>query len=232
MENENLNILLVDDEEEILSFLSYALLKDGYNVRTALNGQDAIDLASKMIPDMIILDVMMPGIDGIETCKRLKQNPDLKNTIIAFLSARSDDQTKISGLEVGADDFIEKPIKPQLFIAKIKSLSRRKVQHKNKPGRIELKDIRINLEKRKVRVNENIVNLTKIEYNILLMFVQEPDKIFTREEIYSIIWGELILVGDRTLDVHVRNLRKKIGKENIQTYKGVGYSFNLIQNVE
>jgi len=227
-----LNILLVDDEEEILSFLSYALLKDGYNVRTALNGQDAIDLASKMIPDMIILDVMMPGIDGIETCKRLKQNPDLKNTIIAFLSARSDDQTKISGLEVGADDFIEKPIKPQLFIAKIKSLSRRKVQHKNKPGRIELKDIRINLEKRKVRVNENIVNLTKIEYNILLMFVQEPDKIFTREEIYSIIWGELILVGDRTLDVHVRNLRKKIGKENIQTYKGVGYSFNLIQNVE
>jgi two-component system alkaline phosphatase synthesis response regulator PhoP len=170
---------------------------------------------------------MMPEMDGIETCKILRENKKLDDSLIAFLSARNDDFTKISGLETGADDYIVKPIKPMVFVAKIKSLLRRKTFIQKSTGKIAINDLRINLDKRKVKKGGDRIDLTKIEFKLLLLLVNAPDKIFPREEIYHKIWGTQILVGDRTLDVHVRNLRKKIGKENIRTFKGVGYAFNL-----
>lgn len=229
MKNGDVKILLVDDEEEILDFLSYNLEKEGYEVHTAQSGKEAIDLADKVNPDIIILDVMMPELDGIETCKILRENKSLDDSLIAFLSARNDDFTKISGLETGADDYIVKPIKPMVFVAKVKSLLRRKSHIQKSTGKITINDLKINLDKRKVKRDGETVDLTKIEYKLLLLFVNAPDKIFSREEIYQKIWGTQILVGDRTLDVHVRNLRKKIGKQNIKTFKGVGYAFNLGQ---
>lgn len=232
MKNGDVKILLVDDEEEILEFLSYNLQKEGYIVYTALNGKEAIEKAGKVIPDIIVLDVMMPGIDGIETCRILRENEVLDDSLITFLSARNDDFTKISGLETGADDYIVKPLKPMVFVAKIKSLLRRKFHIQKSTGKININDLKINLDKRKVKKDGDPVDLTKIEYKLLLLFVNNPDKIFSREEIYLKIWGTEILVGDRTLDVHVRNLRKKIGKENIRTYKGVGYAFNLSEEFE
>jgi two-component system alkaline phosphatase synthesis response regulator PhoP len=227
MKNGDVKILLVDDEEEILEFLAYNLEKEGYEVHTALSGREALDLADKVLPDIVVLDVMMPEMDGIETCKALRENKSLDDTLIAFLSARNDDFTKISGLETGADDYIVKPIKPMVFVAKIKSLLRRKSLIHKSTGKITVNDLKINLEKRKVKRDGEAVDLTKIEYKLLLLFVNAPDKVFSREEIYQKIWGAQILVGDRTLDVHVRNLRKKIGKHNIRTFKGVGYAFNL-----
>jgi two-component system alkaline phosphatase synthesis response regulator PhoP len=227
MKNGDVKILLVDDEEEILDFLSYNLEKEEYQVFTAQSGKEAVDLAGKHTPDIIVLDVMMPEMDGIETCKILRENKKLDDSLIAFLSARNDDFTKISGLETGADDYIVKPIKPMVFVAKIKSLLRRKTFIQKSTGKIAINDLRINLDKRKVKKGGDRIDLTKIEFKLLLLLVNAPDKIFPREEIYHKIWGTQILVGDRTLDVHVRNLRKKIGKENIRTFKGVGYAFNL-----
>ena len=227
MKNDVVNILLVDDEEEILDFLSYNLKKEGYVVHTATSGKQAIEIASEVIPDVIVLDVMMPEMDGIEACSILRANRELDDTIIAFLSARNDDFTKISGLETGADDYIVKPVKPMVFVAKIKSLLRRKDTIQKSSGKITVNDLKINLDKRKVKKDGEAIDLTKIEYKLLLLLVNAPDKIFSRDEIYQKIWGTQILVGDRTLDVHVRNLRKKIGNNNIRTFKGVGYAFNL-----
>jgi len=228
MHMENIKILLVDDEEEILDFLSYNLEKSGFVVYRSLSGKEAIDLAKVILPDIIVLDVMMPEMDGIETCNAMRQNHELNDSIICFLSARNDDITKISGFELGADDFIVKPIKPAVFIAKMKSLLRRKHLSLSGSGKIKINDLRINLDKKKVKKGETNLELTKIEYNLLLLFVNSPDKIFSRDEIYMYIWGTAILVGDRTMDVHIRNLRKKIGSDNIKTHKGIGYSFNLM----
>lgn len=230
MQMENIKILLVDDEEEILDFLSYNLEKSGFVVYRAISGREAIDLAKVILPDIIVLDVMMPDMDGIETCSLMRQNHDLNDSIICFLSAKNDDITKISGFEYGADDFIVKPIKPAVFIAKMKSLLRRKHLSLSGSGKIKINDLKINLDKKKVKKGEVSLDLTKIEYNLLLLFVNSPDKIFSRDEIYMYIWGTAILVGDRTMDVHIRNLRKKIGSENIRTHKGIGYSFNLIHS--
>jgi len=229
MITKEIKILLVDDEEEILFFLSYVLRKDGFKVFTSNNGKEAIKIATTKIPDVIILDVMMPGMDGFEVCEKLRSIKRLENSLITFLSAKSDDISKIAGLNLGADDYIVKPIKPKLFVSKIHSLLRRRkpfLPEKSK-GNLKINDLKINLDNIKVKKMNEKVDLTKVEYQLLLIFAQEPDKTFTREEIYKLIWGTEILVGDRTLDVHVRNLRKKIGKENIRTYKGIGYSFNL-----
>jgi two-component system, OmpR family, alkaline phosphatase synthesis response regulator PhoP len=228
MQMENIKILLVDDEEEILDFLSYNLEKAGFLVYRAVSGREAIELAKVILPDIIVLDVMMPEMDGVETCGILRHQHELNDSIICFLSAKNDDITKISGFELGADDFIVKPIKPAVFIAKMKSLLRRKNLSLSGSGKIKINDLKINLDKKKVKKGEISLDLTKIEYNLLLLFVNSPDKIFSRDEIYMYIWGTAILVGDRTMDVHIRNLRKKIGPDNIRTHKGIGYSFNLV----
>jgi two-component system alkaline phosphatase synthesis response regulator PhoP len=180
-----------------------------------------------ILPDIIVLDVMMPEMDGIETCSVMRHNHELNDSLICFLSAKNDDITKISGFELGADDFIIKPIKPAVFIAKMKSLLRRKNLSLSGSGKIKINDLKINLDKKKIKKGDVSLELTKIEYNLLLLFVNSPDKIFSRDEIYMYIWGTAVLVGDRTMDVHIRNLRKKIGPENIRTHKGIGYSFNL-----
>jgi len=221
-------ILLVDDEPDILEFLSYNLLKEGYQVFTASNGKDALSIAEKEIPHLILLDVMMPGMDGIEVCEHLKLMPLLAKTIIAFLTARGEDYSQIAGFEAGADDYITKPIKPKLLVSRIKALMRRfelldsSISSSNN---FDFGSLQIDKEKYKV-TKENIeITLPKKEFELLLLLSSKPEKVFTREEIYSIIWGNDVIVGDRTIDVHIRKLREKLGDKFIETIKGVGYRF-------
>lgn len=227
MNNAN-RILLVDDEEDILNFLSYNLKKEGYEVYTALNGQEGIALAKKHNPDIIVLDVMMPEMDGIETCRILRENESSKNTMIVFLSARSEDYTQIAGFDSGADDYITKPIKPRVFISRIKALLRRVGGESVKADKIlDFGDIKIDLEKYLVFKNGNEILLPKKEFKLLQLLVSKPGKVFTREFILEQIWGDEVIVGDRTIDVHIRKLREKLGEDNIKTVKGVGYKFEF-----
>ena len=221
-------ILLVDDEEDILNFLSYNLKKEGYEVFLANNGHDGIDLAKKNKPDLIVLDVMMPEMDGIETCRLIRENESLKNSLIVFLSARSEDYTQIAGFDSGADDYITKPIKPRVFISRIKALLRRMGGGAVKAEKIlDFGSIKIDLEKYMVYKNSGEVVLPKKEFKLLELLVSKPGKVFTREFILDQIWGEEVVVGDRTIDVHVRKLRKKLGDDCIKTVKGVGYKFEF-----
>ncbi len=221
-------ILLVDDEEDILNFLSYNLKKEGYEVFTALNGQEGIALAKKNNPDLIVLDVMMPEMDGIETCRILRENENIKNTLIVFLSARSEDYTQIAGFDSGADDYITKPIKPRVFISRIKALLRRVGGDTVKPDKVlDFGDIKIDLEKYLVFKGGSEILLPKKEFKLLQLLVSKPGKVFTREFILEQIWGDEVIVGDRTIDVHIRKLREKLGEDNIKTVKGVGYKFEF-----
>lgn len=221
-------ILLVDDEEDILNFLSYNLKKEGYEVYTALNGAEGIALAKKHKPQLIVLDVMMPEMDGIETCRIIRENEHLKNTLIVFLSARSEDYTQIAGFDSGADDYITKPIKPRVFISRIKALLRRINDVDVKPeNELEFGDLKIDLEKYIVFKAGQEVVLPKKEFKLLQLLVSKPGKVFTREYILEQIWGDEVVVGDRTIDVHVRKLREKLGETNIKTVKGVGYKFEF-----
>ncbi len=227
MSNSN-RILLVDDEEDILNFLSYNLKKEGYEVYTALNGQDGIELAKKHKPDLIVLDVMMPEMDGIETCRILRENKEIGNTLIVFLSARSEDYTQIAGFDSGADDYITKPVKPRVFISRIKALLRRVSSDSPKTEKVlEFGEIKIDLEKYMVYKNGSEIVLPKKEFKLLELLVSKPGKVFTREFILEKIWGDEVVVGDRTIDVHIRKLREKLGEENIKTVKGVGYKFEF-----
>ena len=226
--NETNRIVLVDDEEDILNFLSYNLKKEGYEVFTALNGQDGIILAKKVKPQLIVLDVMMPEMDGIETCRLMRENEELKKTLIVFLSARSEDYTQIAGFDSGADDYITKPIKPRVFISRIKALLRRSGTGEKKNERaMKFGDIRIDLDRYLVFKNDREIVLPKKEFKLLELLVSKPGKVFTREFILEQIWGEEVIVGDRTIDVHIRKLREKLGEENIKTVKGVGYKFEF-----
>lgn len=228
MENKDYKILLVDDEPDILEFLSYNLIKEGYNVYTANSGNEALKIASKEIPHLIILDVMMPGMDGIEVCENLKRNKNLAVTVIAFLTARGEDYSQIAGFEAGADDYISKPIKPKLLISRIKALLKRfdfsDIQISEK-SIISFDNLTINKEKYSVTKNNIEINLPKKEFELLVLLATKPDKVYTREDIYTIIWGNDVIVGERTIDVHIRKLREKIGDNYIQTIKGVGYRF-------
>ncbi|MBN8692101.1 MAG: response regulator transcription factor [Bacteroidetes bacterium] len=226
--SEAYRILLVDDEEDILNFLSYNLKKEGYEVYTALNGHDGIDLAKKNKPHLIVLDVMMPEMDGIETCRILRENKEIGNTLIVFLSARSEDYTQIAGFDSGADDYITKPVKPRVFISRIKALLRRLGSDTPKTEKVmEFGDIKVDLEKYMVYKNQNEIILPKKEFKLLELLVSKPGKVFTREFILEKIWGDEVVVGDRTIDVHIRKLREKLGEENIKTVKGVGYKFEF-----
>lgn len=228
--NDIYKILLVDDEQDILDFLSYNLKKEGFNVFTSTNGIEALLIAKKEKPHLIVLDVMMPEMDGIETCRQIKEIPELKNSIITFLTARNEEYTQITGFEVGADDFITKPIKPRVFISRVKALLRRYRDDSvgKKPDSIlHFGIIRIDAEKHLVFKNETEINLPRKEFNLLALLCSKPGKVFKRETILDTVWGDDVVVGDRTIDVHIRKLREKLGEEYIKTVKGVGYKFEF-----
>ena len=218
-------ILVVDDEEDILEFLSYNLSKEGAKVYKASNGVDAIEKAIRKKPDLILLDVMMPEMDGVETCIQLRDKPETQNTIIAFLTARNEDYSQIAGFEAGADDYISKPIKPRVLISRIKALMRRNDVIEPTSAQIEVKSLKIDRDRYVVIKDDEELNLPKKEFELLSLLISEPGKVFTRENILSSVWGEDVVVGDRTIDVHIRKLREKIGNHHIKTIKGVGYKF-------
>ncbi len=225
METDSYKILLVDDEKDILEFLGYNLKKEGYQVITARNGKDAIALAREELPHLIILDVMMPKMDGIETCGEIKEIPELKNTIIVFLTARGEDYSQIAGFDAGADDYITKPIKPRVLVSRIKALLRRYKEPEKPVEEVRFKDLVIDTERYLIIKDGHEISLPKKEFELLLLLASKPEKVFSREEIFSKVWGNDVIVGDRTIDVHVRKIREKIGLNSIKTIKGVGYKF-------
>lgn len=226
MSAENIKILLVDDEPDILEFISYNLIKEGFEVFTSSNGKDAIKLAHQEQPQLIILDVMMPDLDGIETCRVIRETPELKDVLIAFLTARSEDYSQIAGFDAGADDYINKPIKPRVLVSRVKALLRRKGAN---PGEevMELNGFSIDREKYQIIKNGENINLPKKEFELIALLASRPGKVFTREDILKSVWGDDVVVGDRTIDVHIRKLREKIGDAYIRTIKGVGYKFEF-----
>jgi len=226
---DEIRVLIVDDEVDILEFLSYNLVKAGYVVKTAKSAKKALKILNDWIPELIILDIMMPETDGIELCGLIREMPDADQALIVFLTARNESYTQITALDAGADDFITKPIKPNLLRSKVKALVRRhlKFQSKSKDGDVLLTfgGLTINTEEFKVSVGEDEINLAKKEFELLMLLVSKPGKVFKREEILRKVWGKEVIVGDRTIDVHIRKLREKIGKSYIKTLKGVGYKF-------
>ncbi len=225
MQTEDYKILLVDDEKDILEFLSYNLKKEGYKVFTARNGESAIQVAKAEMPHLVILDMMMPGMDGIETCSEMKKVPELENSIIIFLTARGEDYSQIAGLDAGADDYVTKPVKPKVLISRIKALLRRYKHIENEQHEIKIKDFVIDKEKYLIIKDDQIITLPKKEFELLILLASRPDKVYTREEIFQNVWGNNVIVGDRTIDVHIRKIREKIGSSVIKTVKGVGYKF-------
>lgn len=222
-------ILVVDDEEDILEILKYNLEKEGFEVKTASDGNAGIEMAEKFDPHLIILDIMMPGMDGIEVCQKLRANPKFSNTIIAFLTARSEAFTQITALDPGGDDFINKPIKPNVLKSRINALLRRQsnVSEQEKSQITKFGDLEIDFEQFKVSVNNVDKGLAKKEFELISLLASKPGKVFKRNEILAKIWGNDVIVGDRTIDVHIRKLREKIGDSYIQTMKGVGYKFDF-----
>lgn len=221
-------ILVVDDEPDIVEFLSYNLNKEGFQVQTAMNGREAIDKAITFRPHLILLDVMMPDMDGIETCEQLRDQPQTQSTLIAFLTARSEDYSQIAGFDAGGDDYITKPIKPKVLISRIKALLKRSgslIDDADQPVTIPTEGIYIDKERYSVYVNGQELSLPKKEFELLALLYSKPQKVFTRDEIYQAVWGDDIVVGDRTIDVHIRKLREKLGDDYIKTVKGVGYKF-------
>jgi len=222
-------ILIVDDEEDILELLRYNLEKEGYKVKTAKNGDSAIKKAIDHKPELILLDIMMPGMNGIEVCEAIRTTAGLDNTLIAFLTARSESFTQISALDAGGDDFINKPIKPKVLISRIKALLRRHIDvNKNSSdGILILGDLKIDFEKIKITIGEKDIFLAKKEFALLKLLVSKPGKVFKRGEIFNNVWGSNVIVGDRTIDVHIRKLREKLGSSYIKTIKGIGYKFDF-----
>ena len=216
-------ILLVDDEQDILDLLTYNLEKEGFIVYSCDNGKTALEVAKKEVPDLVLLDVMMPKMDGMETCYEMRQIEKLKNTFIAFLTARGEDYSQIAGFDAGADDYISKPVKPRVLVSRIKAMLRRKGG--NSVQFEEIDGVLIDREKYLVKVNGEELNLPKKEFELLSLLTSSTGKVFTREIILNTIWGEEVIVGDRTIDVHIRKLREKIGDDYIKTIKGVGYKF-------
>ena len=225
MDLSNYKILIVDDENDILEFIGYNLRKEGYRVLTAMNGAEAIKKAKQHIPHLIILDVMMPGMDGIEVCNELRHEPSLSNTIIVFLTARNEEYSQIAGLQAGADDYIAKPVKPKLFISKIKSLLRRHFDSRTNNPVYEIGNLSIDNERYLVTFNGTEHVLPRKEFELLTLLSSKPNKVFTRDEIYNHIWSTDVIVSDRTIDVHIHKLREKFGQNTIKTIKGVGYKY-------
>ena len=220
-------VLVVDDEEPIQELLKYNLEKQGYEVRTASDGQMAVEVARKFHPDLVLLDIMMPKMDGVEACRQLRAMPELVNTFIVFLTARAEEYSEIAAFDVGADDYILKPIKPRALMSRISALFRRDSKKKNTSSQIKIGDLTIDRTSYSVRAKDKEINLPKKEFELLFFLAQNPNKVFNRDELLQNIWGSDVYVLARTVDVHIRKVREKIGEDYISTIKGVGYKFNL-----
>ena len=218
-------ILIVDDDPDIIEILTYNLSNEGYNVKSAVNGIEAIKKAKKFIPDIILLDVMMPEMDGIEACSNLREIESLSKSMIIFLSARGEDFTQIAAFDAGADDYINKPVKPKILLKKISSISRRILSENNYTSNIIVGSLSIDRESYTVTLEKDEITLPRKEFELLYLLASKPGKVLTREEIMFKVWGSQVVVGDRTIDVHIRKLREKIGEKYIKTIKGVGYKF-------
>ena len=226
MENKKNKILVVDDDPDIIEIISYNLKKENYKVFFCYNGTDSIKIAEKEKPDLIILDIMMPGMDGIQVCEKLRSKNKFNNTIIMFLSARGEDFTHIAAYDAGADDFVNKPLKPRLLISKVRSLLRRTNKINNVSSmKLNFKGLIIDKEEYTVKIKGEKLILPRKEFELLFMLSSNVGKVIKREEIMNQIWGEDVIVGDRTIDVHIRKLRKKVGSNFIKTIKGIGYKF-------
>lgn len=218
-------ILLVDDEKDILDLIGYNLEKEGYEVYTAMNGRKALEIARQNTPDLVLLDVMMPEMDGMETCRELREDAQFKNSIIAFLTARNEDYSQIAGFDAGADDYIAKPIKPRVLISRVKALLRRQGAEEVVSPPVSSVGIVINKERYVVYKDGIELSLPKKEFELLALLASQPGRVFTRENILNNVWGNDVIVGDRTIDVHIRKLREKLGDDYFKTIKGVGYKF-------
>lgn len=218
-------ILIADDEPDILEIIEFNLKAQGYDVVTAKNGDEAIEKAKKFLPDLIILDIMMPGKNGIEVCNLLRMVPAFKQTLIIFLTAISDESTEIKGLESGADDYLSKPVSPKVLVSKVNSLFRR--LNKEETGTLQIGDLKIDRENYTVTYQEKEIVLARKEFELLSLLASKPGKVFLRNEILNQVWGTEVIVGDRTIDVHIRKIRQKLGIDCITTVKGVGYKFVL-----
>ncbi len=225
MSSESIKILLVDDDPDILEIIGYNLTSGGYQVYTASDGLEAIEVAKKELPSLIILDVMMPNMDGIEACENLRQIPELSDTIITFLTARSEDYSQVAGFDAGADDYIAKPIKPKVLLSKVKGLLRRTSIDRKQNDSLSIGNLLINRDEYKVVRDGVELVLPRKEFELLFLLTSKPGKVFTRDEILNTVWGNDVVVGGRTIDVHIRKLREKVGDKSFKTVKGVGYKF-------
>jgi len=227
MKKKDIKILLVDDEQDILEIVGYNLSQEGYQIVTAINGKEAIIKAKKELPHLIIMDVMMPEMDGMEACENIRKLPELRNVIITFLTARSEDYSQVAGFDVGADDYITKPIKPKLLVSKVKALLRRLKSDEHTSETLNVGGIEINREEYKIIKEGKEIILPRKEFELFYLLASKPGKVFKREEILDKIWGNEVIVGGRTIDVHIRKLREKIGDDLFKTIKGVGYKLDV-----
>ena len=219
-------ILLVDDDPDIREFISFNLVKEGFKVETAKNGLEGVEMCKKFKPYLVLLDVMMPGMDGMEACEAIRATPEIAHTVIAFLSARGEDYSQVAGFESGGDDYITKPIRPKVLVSRIKALLRRNAKsEEGESNIIERGDLRIDLEKYQVHQGEGILDMPRKEFELLQLLASKPGKVFSRDTIMDRVWGTEVVVGGRTIDVHIRKIREKIGDDRIKTIKGVGYKF-------
>ncbi len=218
-------VLIVDDEESILDLLKYNLEKAGYDVKTASDGLTALDTAKKFLPDLVLLDIMMPGMDGVETCRRIRETPEIQNTFVIFLTARSEEYSEVAAFEVGADDYITKPIKPRALLSRINAVFRREKKSAERGDIIESQGLTIDRASYTVKVNGKDISLPKKEFELLYYLAQNPNKVLSREDLLNRVWGTDVYVVPRTVDVHIRKVREKIGDDRITTVKGVGYKF-------
>jgi two-component system alkaline phosphatase synthesis response regulator PhoP len=219
-------VLVVDDEEPILELLKYNLEKNGYEVKTALDGAKAVDIARKFIPDLVLLDIMMPKMDGVETCRLLRDIPELQKTFVVFLTARAEEYSEVAAFDVGADDYINKPIKPRALMSRISALFRRDSKKASMTSQITIGDLTIDRTSYTIKIKGREINLPKKEFELLFFLAQNPNKVFNREDLLQNIWGSDVYVLARTVDVHIRKVREKIGDDYITTVKGVGYKFS------
>ena len=220
-------VLLVDDEADILEMLRYNLEREGIAVSVASNGLEALEVAAREHPDLVVLDIMMPGMDGVEVCGQLRRMPGLEHVLIAFLTARTEDYSHIAGYEAGADDYINKPVRPKVFVSKLQALLKRAGQADGDRKVMEANGIKVDLERVEVVRDGEVLQLPKKEFELLALLMSKPGKVFLREENYARVWGNDIIVGDRTIDVHIRKLREKLGDDRIGTVKGMGYRFEV-----
>lgn len=225
MKKSDITILVVDDDPDILEILSYNLNSEGYKVITAENGVEAVKKAKKKQPQLVILDVMMPEMDGIEACEKIRETKGLENTIIAFLTARGEDYSQVAGFDAGADDYITKPVKPKVLMSKVKALLRRFKSGVSEKNIYEIGDITINRDEYKISSEGKEMTLPRKEFELLSLLTSEPNKVFKRDDILNTVWGNEVVVGGRTIDVHIRKLREKLGDNKFKTVKGVGYKF-------